>query len=174
MGVFTLNTRNDPTVTSHSQHERVHHGEMFMVSHTVDSVAKDESVYIRHISGREHLHSLLTVETVGQWRFTSYAGTTYTGQGTVLTPINRRSDSSHNMGAIFYHTPVIDVLGTPRLDFIFGTGTNPSRVNTGQFSEDLESIFAPDSDVLVKLTNESGSNQYLSSLFNCYERLLYK
>lgn len=61
------------------------------------------------------------------------------------------------------------MLGTPRLNFKFGGGTNPSQTSTGIAEERLESLFAPNSDVLIGLKNESGSPQYVSFVFDFYE-----
>jgi hypothetical protein len=52
---------------------------------------------------------------------------------------------------------------------LFGSGTNPSQSSTGVFSERLESLFAPNTDVLIEYTNESGQAQDLSVYLNGYE-----
>jgi len=153
-------------------HDLVDAGYMYFLSKTFDVVANDATVYMRHVSGAKHLHSSLVIQTVGQWEFKSYADTTFTNDGVELTPIKRRSDGTRPFLSTFYHTPIIDVLGTPRLEFTFGSGTNAARADSGQFSEDLESIFSPGTEVLIGLTNRSGADQYISFVFNVYEQLL--
>lgn len=151
-------------------HQKTHKGDMFFVSHLFNDVSNGATVYIRHVSGpNKELHSELTANTTGQWLFQSYASTTFSADGTELDKINRRSDSSKTLETTFYHTPTIDVLGTPRLSFLFGGGTNPSRAATGSFNERLESIFGPDVDVLVAFTNQSGTTQDISVLLDVYE-----
>jgi len=170
MGTKILNTSDRAGVITDSVHQLVDEGKVFFVSHTFTEVTNEATVYLRHVSGDfEHLHSLLDIDTTGEWQFISYSGTTYTAPGTPLTAINRRSDSTNTLSANFYHTPTIDELGTPRLQFRFGSGTNPAKAQTGQFGEKFESIFAPGTDVLIALTNDSGSTQYISSVFNVYE-----
>lgn len=154
-------------------HSLVERGRMFFISHTFASVLNGASVYVRHVTGAtEHLHSVVSFESVGQWEFTSFKDTTYTADGTLLTPINRRTDSDVVLGSTFYHTPTIDVLGTPRLQYTFGSGTNPAKSSSSQESDTLESVFEPNADVLVRLTNNSGATQYLSIIYNVYEKEL--
>lgn len=170
MGTEILNDINSPAVTMLDTHKIVDLGKMFMVSKTFATVANDESVYIRHKTGPvNHLHSILNIETVGQWEFTSFVETTYTLNGTTITPINRRSDSNVVFESIFYHTPTINVLGPSRLEFTFGYGENPVQVSTSHFPETLESIFGPNVDALIRLTNRSGATRYISFIFNAYE-----
>lgn len=151
--------------------DKVHNGEMLFVSKVV-SVANGADYYIHHVSGStKYLHSIVEVSSVGEWEFTSYSGTTYTAPGTELPQINRLSDSAYVPEVKFYEVPSgnIDVLGAARLNFIFGSGSNPAKASSGLASENLESVFAPDVDVLVKLTNDSGSTQNLTIVFNYYE-----
>ncbi len=150
-------------------HDKVDNGHVFFVSHTFESVGNNDSVYIRHVTGSEHLHSTLSLNTVGQWKFESLQGSTYSADGTVLAAINRKTDSTETFKSTFYHTPTVTAEGTPRLVYTFGAGTNPSRTDTSQLNDDLESIFEPSADVLIKLTNQSGGTQYLSAIFNVYE-----
>jgi hypothetical protein len=145
-------------------------GEAFFISHVFLAVPNAGKVYLRHKSGStKYLHSILDIETVGQWRLKTYSGTTFTADGTALEAINRRSDSTTVLDSLFWHTPTINVLGTLRLDSMFGSGTNPAKTTTGEFGETIESIFAPDADVLIELENLSGSEQYLSAVFNVHE-----
>lgn len=152
-----------------TQNAKAGEGKAFMVSHIFTDVANNDTVYIRHVSGAKYLHSILEVFAVGQMQFTSYSGTTYTLDGTELEPINRRSDSPFLLGATFYHTPTINVLGVPRLAFRFGGGNTPATARSSAATDDIESVFAPAADVLVGITNLSGSTQDISFVFNVHE-----
>ncbi len=161
---IVANTKNDKVTDD---------GGIFLLSHTYTAVASAQTVYIRHVTGNtKHLHSIIQIETVGQWKFTSYAETVYTEQGTLIEKIKRRSDSTVNLESNFYHTPTIDSIGTARLNFTFGTGTLPSRVNTGQMSESYKSVFEPNADVLICLENQSAATAYISFIFNVFEEKL--
>lgn len=158
------------TVTENTPNAKASEGKAFMVSHIFESVPNQGTVYIRHISGStKYLHALVQILGTGKMQFTSYAGTTYTAEGTLLDEINRRSDSIETLEALFYYTPTIDVLGAPRLTFRFGGGTNPATARSSGATDDIESIFAPDTDVLVGVTNLSGSAQDITFLFNVHE-----
>jgi len=157
-------------ITIDYMHDKVHKGEILFASHTFLNVPNDGVVYLRHLSGdTKYLHSQLELSTTGEWSFTSYAGATYSANGTLITQINRKSDSEYIPEVLFYHTPTIIDPGTARLVFNFGSGNNPSQATTGQFSERLESVFAPDIEVLVALKNLSGAVQNISAIFNYYE-----
>jgi hypothetical protein len=154
-------------------HNLIHKGDVFFVSHIFRAVPNNGKVYIRHKSGSTvYLHSELTANSTGKCRITSYSGTTYSNNGTVKSPINRKSDSTYVVQSQFWITPTITLLGTPRLDLLFGSGTNPSQSSTGVFSERLESLFAPNTDVLIEYTNESGQAQDLSVYLNAYETIV--
>jgi hypothetical protein len=76
-------------ITMDFLHNKVHDGEMLFISKVYLNVGNGSTVYIRHKSGAtKYLHSEVIVETVGQWEFTSYSGTTYTADGTVIPIIN--------------------------------------------------------------------------------------
>jgi len=150
---------------------KINEGEMLFVSKVV-SVLNGADFYIHHVSGStKYLHSVIEANSIGAWRFTSYSGTTYTDPGDLLDQINRKNDSAYSPEVKFYENVVgdIDVLGTQRLDFTFGSGTNPAKASSGVASEMFKSVFSPDTDVLIKFTNNSGSTQLLSLVFNYYE-----
>ena len=151
-------------------HQKIHEGRMSFASHVFVDVLNGASVYLRHVCGpTKYLHSVLDITTTGEWEFTSFAGSTYTADGTVIPQINRKSDSTYVPETTFYHTPTILSEGTPRLVFRFGSGNNPAKASTSEFGERLESVFAPEVDVLIRLTNLSGATQNLSVVFNYYE-----
>lgn len=152
-------------------HNKIHEGKMLYVSDVLTVPVAGE-VYIHHISGStKYLHSMIEASSIGAWRFTSYIGTTYVDNGDELTQINRKDDSSYVPEVKFYENVVgdIDVLGTERLDFTFGSGTNPAKASSGVGSERFESVFSPGTDILVKLVNNSGSEQLLTIRYDYYE-----
>lgn len=173
MGVNILNKSDNPAIVSQYVHELVDEGKMWFISYTFPAVAAGDTVYIHHTTGdTSHLHSTVNINTVGQWLFNSYANAVYSAIGTELSAINRRSDSDKVFKSKFYRDPTVTSPGNLRLNFTFGTGTTPSQATTGQFSENLESIFAPNRDVLIALTNQTNATQYISFVFNVYEQKL--
>ena len=151
-------------------HSKVHEGEMLYTTKVFLAVPNNGFVYIRHISGStKYLHSEVKIDTIGQWEFTSFSGTTYSADGTIMPILNRKSNSIYVPEVVFRYTPTINVLGARRLNLVFGGGTNPSRTISGTFSERIESVFAPNTDVLVRLQNQSGGTQYATFIYNFYE-----
>ena len=173
MGVNILNTEKSPVINKDYIQGKVDKGEVFFISNTFSAVTNGASVYIRHKAGvHKYLNSILSIATVGQWEFTSFKGTTYSAIGTEIEPINRKSDSIIALETKFYHTPTITDLGTPRLQYTFGTGTNPAKSETSQNNDNYASVFAPNSDVLVRLTNNSGATAYITFIYNVYEEVI--
>lgn len=157
-------------VTENTTNAKAGEGIGFFVSHVFDAVPDKEIVYFHHKSGLEkNLHSIININAVGQWRFTSYSGFTLSDDGTLIEPINRKSDSQVTLSAEFWHSPTVVSEGNTRLDIMFGSGNNPSRVTTASFGDEIESVFAPTTDVLIGLENLSGTTQYLSVVFNVHE-----
>lgn len=151
-------------------HSKVHEGKLFFLSKIFRAVANNATVYVRHKSGANvFLHSEISANSTGQWKMTSYSGTTYSANGISIPIINRRSDSTYIPETQFWDTPTITLLGTPRLNVLFGSGNSPSRVSSGEMVERLETVFAPNADVLIGYTNESGQAQDLTVVLNCYE-----
>lgn len=169
-----LKRENDGTVnfgTIDYYHNKTHEGKALFVN-DVKTVANGASVYIHQVSGNsKYLHSQIEVNSIGAWRFTTYVNTTYNDAGDELTQINRKTDSDYVPQVKFYDVEVGDIntLGDLRSDFAFGSGSNPAKASGGSISESRESVFEPDLDVLIKLTNNSGSEQLLTVIFNYYE-----
>lgn len=151
-------------------HHFVHKGIMMRVVYTFQAVANNASVRIHHKSGTtKYVHSQLEVESIGRWRFQTYGGTTYSNAGIIVNSFNRRSDSTYIPQVAFYHTPTVNVLGTLRIDEYFGSGTTASTRTTGSISDRIESVFAPNADALMVLTNLSGTSQDVTVSFDFYE-----
>jgi len=150
---------------------KIHEGEMLFVNDVI-SVANGADIYLHHVSGaNKYLHSNVSMSSVGEWSFASYEGTTYNDNGTELPQVNRKNDSLYIPESKFYENLLadIDVLGDLRANFIFGYGTNPSKASAGSLNRRLESIFSPNTDILIKLTNNSGSTQTITIIFDYYE-----
>lgn len=162
--------RNGNQITIDYLHNKVHQGEMMIVSYIARNVASGATFYIHHKSGAtKYLHSEVIATSTGKWLFTSYSGATYSANGTSLPIIKRKSDSAVTPTAQFWYTPTITSNGSIRLQQLFGSGDTPSRVTSGENSERLESLFAPNTDVLIGFTNETNASQDISIIFNFYE-----
>ena len=84
-----------------------------------------------------------------------------------MTVFNRLSGGSAPATTIRYN-PTVNVLGTIRGNFTVFAGTGPQ--STGSSNGDrYESILTANTDVLVTLTNVSGSAQDLELILEWYE-----
>lgn len=151
-------------------HEKIHKGKLFTASYIDASVDNNEAVLLRLKQGAtKELHALLSMNSSGLWLFESFIGTTYTADGTEIPYFNRYTESTETLETTLYHTPTVNVLGSARLSFYFGSGTNPAQAETGFSEERLESIFGANTDILVRVTNKSGGTLAFSAVFNNYE-----
>ena len=151
----------------------VQRGKVFTIPIPYESVPNNGVVYILHRGGAtKELHSIANILCVGKWRFESFSGATITSDGTEVFGFPRKSSSTEVLETRFYKDAVISDEGTRRMCFCFGAGTNPSQASSTQYSDKLESIFSPNQEVIIRLTNLSGSASYLSILLNVHERRL--
>lgn len=154
-------------------HQHVHDGEFFTSNYEELAIANNGVARLRITTGANYCHLIINGEAEGKFRFKTYSGTTYTGAGTLpdatkLTVFNRKTDSVIAPTTIIRHTPTVNVLGTLRgLRTIFG-GTGPQSTGGGD-SDRVESLIAPNTDVLIVMTNVSGSAQDLSVVLEWYE-----
>lgn len=165
------NIYDNTTVTTEHTYRLTHEGKMFFVSKLFDNVPAEGKVYLRHYGATtKNLNSILNLKAGGEWIIRTFSGTTYTANGTELTPVNRKSGQTEQLETIFTHSPTINVFGSKRLEEKFGYGTTARSSTTGNSSEPLESVFLPGEDILIELenTNRSG-DYYISSRFDVYE-----
>lgn len=149
---------------------RVNAGRQLTACFNESSVTNNGEVYLLLETNSKEMHTVLDVKCVGQWRFQSFAGATITDKGTPVTPFNRKTACPFTIESNLYQNAVVSNDGSERLSFYFGAGTNPSRVTSTEQTDDLESIICPDSQVLIKLTNLSGSASYLSVIADFHEQ----
>lgn len=154
-------------------HQHVHQGEFFTANHQELAVANNGVVRLRVTTGAaNYAHVVIVINAEGKARFKTYSGTTYTAAGTAadgtkLTVFNRLSTGSAPTSTIRYN-PTVNVLGTLRGNFTVFAGTGPQ--STGSQSGDrYESLLAPNTDVLITLTNVSGSAQDMEMILEWYE-----
>lgn len=150
-------------------HNKTDRGMVFLAFKTFNPVTDGQSVLVRAKTGAKYLHLYVDLQTKGEWIFKSYFNSTYTDDGIPLDIIKRKTDSKEIVLSNFYHTPTVNALGTVRFDYMFGSSGNPVNQSSSQFKDGFESIFEPNSDILIELTNNSGVDQYISEIFNFYE-----
>jgi len=153
-------------------HQHVHSGEFYTASYQELAVANNGVVRLRLTAGTNYCHVVATFTAEGKTRVKSYLGTTYTDAGTApdgtkLTVFNRKTSGGLPTTLIKYN-PTVNVLGALRINETIFSGTGPKT--TGSTGGDrVETNTAPTHDILIVLTNVSGSAQDIEVQLDWYE-----
>jgi len=150
-------------------HQAIHERGMYVISKTFLAVANSgyARIHIVPPAGYE-AHVRLSVNTEGKCYLKTYTGTTYTNAGTAMTPFNRATSGGAST-LLAYHTPTINVLGTPRGDDMVGGGFGGNSFGANA-NQEFESVIAPGTDFMLELQNEAGSAKDINLVFNYYLR----
>ena len=150
-------------------HQAVHEKGMYTISKTFKGVANNAFVDIHIVppTGYE-AHTRIVIVCEGKAYFTSYVGTTYTNEGTAITPFNRVTNGDATTAVVKFGTTPL-VLGTQRGDDMIngGTGGNSSG---GTLNQDIESIISPTQDLLLRVQNVAGTAKDIGFIVNYYMR----
>lgn len=153
-------------------HHEVHEGEFFEFGQTFLLVADDGFAYLRFkTSAAKTLHFGSSITAEGKALVKIYEGTTYTDDGTVITPINNNRCSSDAAETSVWHTPTVDVLGselTPENGVLLIGGLGPQSVG-GSVKGDEEIIAADGTDYLIAVQNVSGQVKDITIQVGGYE-----
>ena len=155
-------------------HREIHEGEFYEFGQTFLAVADNATVGLRFLTGAKNFHYGIEVIAEGKSFADIYKGTTYTGDGTGITPINNNDASSETALLTAFHTPTVDILGsllTPENGILILGGTGPLSVG-GSVKADEERVTALNTDYLIEITNVSGQAKDITILVAGYEELL--
>lgn len=156
--------------TIEAVHEAVHEGKVHTISYTKLAVANNGTLIIRIKANSKDVHARFAWLTEGKSTIKTYVGTTFSANGTVYTPFNRRTSLSNSLVSNTYIDPTVNVLGTQRGDdFIGAGGATPERVG-GTGSTDVETIIDKNTEWMMVITNLRGSASDINFIANIYER----
>lgn len=150
-------------------HQAIHLRGMYTISRTALGVANNgyHDIHVIPPAGYE-AHLRFVIVTEGKAYLKSYTGTTYTNAGTAITPFNRATNGDAST-LLAYHTPTINVLGTPRGDDMIPGGTGGNATG-GNISGEFESIIAAGTDQLFRVQNVKGTAGDINIILNYYLR----
>lgn len=153
-------------------HNKIHQGAMFDADKVFLSVANNTSSYMCIKSTTREVHLTIAISTEGTCYVNSYIDTTYTDCGTQITAFNRKIDdgSEASPTAEVYHTPTIEDLGTQRYEQLLPGGSR-NFAQGGSGSSRIETILYPGKELLVEITNVSGSTIDQGVVFEWYEEI---
>ena len=134
-------------------HHLLHGGLLFNVTNGVE--LDDTEVYEYLIQTNSvPVHFLFSVEGSGEANLTIYEGTTFSGAGTAVTPINVNRTSALTMDSTITHTPTLTTDEALIAMHHFGAG---KKIGGGATSSS-EFILASDEDYLFRITSEADNN----------------
>ena len=167
------NSNNYSIQTIDITHQHIHDGEFFTANYEELAVANNGVVRLRiTTSAINYCHLVIDGSVEGKVRFKTYAGSTYTVAGTTadatkLTVFNRNSGGGVP-GTTIRYNPTPNVLGALRgLQTIFA-GTGPKTTGGSNGSRE-ETVLLANTDILIVITNVSGSAQDINVVLNWYE-----
>jgi len=149
-------------------HQKVHEGASFVINKLFTDVVNGDSVYVRFKAIDQSMNIVFKVEVEGKAFFKTYEGTTYTDDGTVVTPFNRIVGDGKVVDAEIYHTPTINVLGTQRGNRLIPAGKSGTATG-GQSASRLESVILPGQELLLEVENASGQVRDIDIVADWYQ-----
>lgn len=149
-----------------TDHRHIHDGTAFHVSGqaAVDSAANYTLHFAAPATGEMHL--TWSVRGSGEANVTFYEDPTFDtdGEGTAVTPVNRKRDGGASPTMLVYHTPTVTDSGTLLFTEHFGTG----RTVGGESRQTAEWELAPSTSYLLIITSEAAGND-INWLVDWYE-----
>lgn len=141
----------------------------FTASHYLEAVANNASVAIRLKAVTNDVVVTFLVKTEGKAEISSYSGTTFSADGTVVTAFNRYVGSTNAGTTVIEHTPTVDTLGTLRLKELIGAGGNVFEGAGGSSSDVFESYVPAGEEIYLVVKNTRGSAQDINIIANYHE-----
>ena len=141
--------------TIDAEHHHIHLGEEFQYDHLFTAVPADgyARMRIKNDDGKG-FHMLFFADTEAKAYYRTYLGTTYSVDGTEVTPWNRSTYSSIVSVAKVYINPTVNVLGAPRIIGMTGSGQGSGQIG-GSGSGRVESLLCTGCDFLIEVQNKS-------------------
>jgi len=156
------------------EHRMIHDGFMFHLSGKVTGMV-DTNVddYLIIVGDEEaHLDDIVIGAGRGDIDILMYEGTTVSANGSALTPFNQNRESANTPNSAVYTGPTVTGVGTlihtawlPPT----GTGTGLSANGVAGPSNGEEWMLAPNTNYLIRITNNSGATIAYRYEFRWYE-----
>ena len=150
------------------EHQKIHEGNSFVINKLFSGVADGDSVYVRFKAISQSMHIIFKAEVEGKAFLKTYEGTTYTDDGTIVTPFNRIVGDGNVVDAEIYHTPTINTLGTQRGDRLIPAGTGGTATG-GSGGSRIESVILPGNELLLEVQNVSTKTRDIDIIADWYQ-----
>jgi hypothetical protein len=153
-------------------HHEVHEGNLYTFGYTFIDVANAASAELHFVTAATHsIHYAVRITSEGKSYAFIYRGSTYTDDGTEITPVNNNCASSNTAATTVYHTPTVNVDGTlltAENGILIAGGLGPQSVGSDVRSND-ERVAAVSNDYLVRVTNVAGTDKDITIQVAGYE-----
>jgi len=137
-------------------HKETHEGEHYTVSHRWATLADDGMAYLRLVPhSTKDMHLIFEVKGESKCYIDLLEGTTYSGDGTVVTPYNNDRGSSNTAVGKCYHTPTVDAAGTVIYSSLLGAAGQQGE--GGEGGSRVEWILKAGTDYLIRVQNKHGT-----------------
>ena len=150
-------------IMDHSDAE-IHNGNGYEVSGRVDITNGGTYDILVTVSAATECSMLFEVDAEAECSYILYENPTLTG-GTVVTAFNRNRTSVNTAATEIYHTPTVTTTGTAIRTRHWGDGKASGGMNRGGW----ETILAQSEDYLLRITNETTSDNYVNFILRWHE-----
>ena len=150
-------------------HHFIHEGKSFTVSHWFDNIGAVGSAMLRIIPGaNKELHATASVSAEATGRFQIVEGSTYQGEGTLITIYDKNRTTANTSDATCRHTPIVADIGTMIYDSYIPGGTKQRAIGSVRTNGE-EWILKKSTDYLFTYINLGGADKDASIEIEFYE-----
>ena len=170
-GTFTEKIKLDEEqrqIIIDSVHDEVHEGEMMHVGYSSASVANNASLNVLLTTGNAEVHAVIRYSAGGEGQCYLYEAPTVVN-GTGLTIYNMKRTSTRTPATVAKHTPTVSATGSTALVDEFLPGGSGGLAGGGAVRLGTEWILKPDTDYLLRFTNQAATAQQVSIAVEFYE-----
>jgi len=157
-----------------TEHSKVHQGKLFSAGYYNAAVANAAVINVLvQIPANVSIHTYFKIISGGDAFFEAFEGATFSNQGTGAGTLNNNRTSTNTPDTVVTHTPTITDDGSIIWEEYIpgGTGAGAGQVTPGavQSVASEQSILAPSTNYIFRLTNNAGSTQPLQIQLAFYE-----
>lgn len=162
-GLYRVDRFCGAQVAISEEHWVVHEGFAFLFTHFIDNLANaGEAELLLKVPANTypHIHQLDLAAGRGDVRIEIFEGPTTSSDGTPVSAPNQNRNSTNTPGLNVFHTPTVSADGTKFWDHWL----HPTASGSGGRQEGLvlspmgtELVLKPETNYLIKITNNSGA-----------------
>jgi len=156
-------------ITKDSVSKEVGLGLVFVVSHLFINVADNGYAYMRvSIPADYNINMGFVVDAESKAYIYMYEDTTFSANGTALTPYNQNRESTNTLNTLFYHTPTINAAGTLIRSSMLGSAGKFTSTS-GSASTVYSKRLAESTEYLIAVQNKGGDVRDINIRIICKE-----